>query len=102
MASERNGTLYIGVTNNLIKRSFQHRNNLADSFTKKYNIHKLVFYETTNDIDSALNREKQLKNWKRKWKIELIEKENSEWKDLAEEYYGKIKKKDLDPESSSG
>ena len=100
MASKRNGTLYIGVTNNLIKRSFEHRNNLAESFTKKYNVHKLVYYETTNDINSALVREKQLKNWKRKWKTDLIEKDNPEWKDLVEEYYGKTKDPNLDSGSS--
>jgi putative endonuclease len=87
LASKKNGTLYIGVTDNLIKRSYQHRNNLVEGFTKKYNIHKLVYYETTNNIQAALSREKQLKKWNRVWKIALIEKENPEWKDLAEEYY---------------
>ena len=88
MASKRNGTLYIGATNDLIKRVFQHKNNLADGFTKKYGVHTLVYYETTNDINSALIREKQLKKWNRKWKLELIEKDNPEWNDLANEYYG--------------
>ncbi len=87
LASERNGTLYIGVTDNLIKRSWQHKNESDESFTNKYAVHKLVYYETTNDITSALSREKQLKKWNRKWKIELIEKDNPEWQDLAEEYY---------------
>lgn len=88
MASKRNGTLYVGVTNDLIKRAYQHKNNLADGFTKKYSVHSLVYYETTNDIKSALAREKQLKKWKRQWKLELIERDNPEWNDLAKEYYG--------------
>jgi len=82
LASKKNGTLYIGVTNDLIKRVYQHKNNLVDGFTKKHNVHRLVYYETTNDIQSAIIREKQLKKWNRKWKLELIEKENPEWKDL--------------------
>ena len=82
MASKRNGTLYIGVTSNLIKRIYDHKNNLIEGFTKKYNIHNLVYYEITEDVNSAITREKQLKIWKRNWKIELIEKNNPEWKDL--------------------
>jgi len=82
LASKKNGTLYIGITDDLIKRVYEHKNNLVDSFTKKYNVHQLVYYETTNDIQSAIIREKQLKKWSRKWKLELIEKENPEWKDL--------------------
>ena len=85
LANKRNGTLYIGVTSNLIKRVYEHKKNLADGFTKKYNIHKLAYYEITNDIESAIRREKQLKKWNRKWKINLIEKNNPEWIDL---YYG--------------
>ena len=82
MASKRNGTLYIGVTSNLIKRIYEHKNNLIEGFTKKYNIHNLVYYEITEDVNSAITREKQLKIWKRNWKIELIEKNNPGWKDL--------------------
>ena len=82
LASKKNGTLYIGVTDDLIKRVYQHKNNLIDGFTKTHNIHQLVNYETTNDIQSAIIREKQLKKWNRKWKLRLIEKENWEWKDL--------------------
>ncbi len=82
LASKRNGTLYIGVTSNLIKRIYEHKNNLIEGFTKKYNIHNLVYYEITEDVNSAITREKQLKIWKRNWKIELIEKNNPEWKDL--------------------
>ena len=85
LANKRNGTLYIGVTSNLIKRVYEHKKNLVDGFTKKYNIHKLAYYEITNDIESAIRREKQLKKWNRKWKINLIEKSNPEWIDL---YYG--------------
>jgi putative endonuclease len=88
MASKRNGTLYIGVTSNLVKRVYEHRNNLVDGFTKEYSVYSLVYYETTNDVNSALLREKQMKKWKREWKINLIEKDNPQWKDLAVEYYG--------------
>ena len=82
MASKRNGTIYIGVTSNLIKRIYEHKNNLVEGFTKKYNIHNLVYYEITEDVNSVIAREKQLKRWKRNWKIELIEKNNPGWKDL--------------------
>jgi putative endonuclease len=82
LASKRNGTLYIGFASNLIKRIYEHKNNLIDGFTKKYNIYNLVYYEITEDVNSAIAREKQLKRWKRNWKIELIEKNNSGWKDL--------------------
>lgn len=82
LASKRNGTLYLGVTSNLIKRVYEHKNNLVSGFTQKYKIHNLVYYETTDDINSAITREKQLKKWKRTWKIELIEKDNPGWKDL--------------------
>jgi putative endonuclease len=87
MASKRNGTLYIGVTNNLIRSVYEHRNNLVDGFTKEYAVHTLVCYETTNSIKSALIRASQMKKWKREWKINLIEKSNPQWKDLAAEYY---------------
>lgn len=82
MASQRNGTLYIGVTSNLIQRVHQHKTGKADGFTKKYKVHLLVYYELIEDINSAIQREKQLKAWKRKWKIDLIEKDNPSWKDL--------------------
>ena len=82
LASKRNGTLYIGVTSNLIKRVYEHKKNLVDGFTKKYNIHKLVYYKITDDAESAIRREKQLKKWNRKWKINLIENSNPEWIDL--------------------
>ena len=82
LASSRNGTLYIGVTSNLLKRVWEHKNNFIDGFTKKYNVHMLVYFEETSEIESAIQREKQLKTWKRNWKLELIEKGNPEWRDL--------------------
>ncbi len=82
LASKRNGTLYIGVTSDLLKRVCKHKQNTIDGFTQKYNVHKLVHYEQTPDVRSAIRREKQLKNWKRAWKIELIEKSNPTWEDL--------------------
>ena len=82
LASKRNGTLYIGVTNNLLKRVSEHKNNLVEGFTKKYNVHNLVYYETHNDTYCAITREKQMKKWKRKYKLELIEKSNPDWIDL--------------------
>ncbi len=85
LASKANGTLYIGMTNDLKRRVYEHRNDLVDGFTRKYGIHQLVYYESTNDVRVALEREKKLKNWNRKWKIDLIVKENPEWRDLYEE-----------------
>ena len=85
LANKRNGTLYIGVTSNLVKRVHEHKNNIIDGFTKKYSIHKLVYYEITDDIESAIRREKQLKKWNRKWKLNLIENSNPKWIDL---YFG--------------
>jgi len=85
LASKRNGTLYIGVTNNLIRRVYEHKNDLINGFTKKYKVHMLVYYEHANDIYSAIQREKSLKKWERKWKIELIETMNPDWHDLYEE-----------------
>ena len=82
LASKRNGTLYLGITSNLIKRVYEHKNNLIEGFTKKYNVHTLVYYETYNDIYDAIAREKSIKKWKRRWKIELIEKSNPKWEDL--------------------
>jgi putative endonuclease len=85
MASERNGMLYIGVTSDLIRRVFEHKNDMVEGFTKKYQVHDLVYFEQTNDALSALTREKQLKKWKRKWKLELTEEFNPDWIDLYEE-----------------
>lgn len=72
-------------TNNLIRRVYEHRNDLIEEFTKKYKVHSFVYYEMTNDIKSAIEREKRLKKWNRKWKLELIEKMSPQWKDLYEE-----------------
>lgn len=82
LANKKHGTLYIGVTNNLIKRIYEHQQGLVEGFTKKYNIKHLVYYEIANDINNAIEREKKLKKWNRAWKIELIEKDNPSWKDL--------------------
>ena len=82
LASKRNGTLYIGVTGNLIKRVYEHKQGAVEGFTKKYNVHLLVYFETTNEVFSAIEREKQLKGWLRKRKIALIESKNPDWKDL--------------------
>jgi len=83
LASERNGTLYAGVTSDLMKRIWQHKNDLADGFTKKYQTHKLVWYEVHETMESAIAREKALKNWHRIWKIRIIEQMNPDWIDLT-------------------
>ncbi len=85
LASKEYGTLYIGVTDNLIRRVYEHRNNLVDGFSKKYNVHKLVYYEQFQEIANAILREKQMKKWNRNWKIQLIEVINPKWKDLYSE-----------------
>jgi len=85
LASKKNGTLYVGVSNNLIKRVYEHKNNLISGFTQKYSVHNLVYYEIFNDVYEAITREKRMKKWKRQWKIELIRKFNPEWKDLYDE-----------------
>jgi len=82
LASRKNGTLYIGVTDDLIRRIYEHKNGLAEGFSKKYDVKTLVYFESGNDIKSAIEREKQLKKWDRSWKIRLIEKSNPEWNDL--------------------
>ena len=84
MASRRNGTLYVGVTNDLAKRAFQHRNGVGSQFTAKYQVKMLVWYEHYSDINEAIAREKQLKKWERRWKLELIESFNPSWADLYE------------------
>ena len=86
LASKRNGTLYIGVTNALERRVYEHKNHLLKGFTEKYSINILVYFEQTNNVQEALQREKQLKKWNRKWKLELIEKVNPEWKDLSKDW----------------
>lgn len=86
LASKRNGTLYIGVTNNLERRIYEHKNGLVRGFTKKYDIHMLAHYEQYNDSISAIQREKNLKHWIREWEVALIEKSNPEWLDLSLEF----------------
>ena len=85
MASKRNGTLYIGTTSNLIQRVWQHKNDVAEGFTKRYGVHTLVWYEGHETMPSAIAREKQLKEWKRAWKLQLIETINPSWRDLLED-----------------
>ena len=85
LASRKNGTLYIGVTSDLIRRVWQHKNDIHEGFTKKYSVHRLVWYEETQDIEAAILREKQMKKWRRQWKIELIEEKNPHWNDLYED-----------------
>ena len=82
LSSQRNGTLYIGVTSNLVKRIWEHKNNQAEGFTRKYNVKNLVYFEIHDNAESAITREKQIKKWKRAWKIRLIEEKNPDWKDL--------------------
>ena len=86
LASSKNGSLYIGVTSDLVRRIYEHREGLVDGFTKKYGIKTLVYFEYGGDINSAILREKQLKKWHRSWKLKLIEKDNPFWRDLAEEF----------------
>ena len=86
LSSKQNGTIYIGVTSNLVQRIYQHKQGKIEGFTKKYDVNKLVYFEEHTGMESAIRREKQLKNWRRAWKIELIEKINPSWKDL----YNKI------------
>jgi putative endonuclease len=90
MASRRNGTLYIGVTSDLAQRVSLHRQDLIEGFTKKYRVHRLVYYEMHPTMDAAILREKQLKEWRRLWKIRLIESMNPEWVDLFDERTGEI------------
>jgi putative endonuclease len=82
LASQRNGTLYIGVTNDIIRRVYEHRSKVAPGFTKRYGVMNLVYYEIYDDIENAIRREKRLKKWNRAWKIRLIEENNPNWIDL--------------------
>jgi putative endonuclease len=82
LTNKRNGTLYIGVTNNLERRIYEHKNKLVKGFTSEHDVTMLVYYEQTNDVSAAIQREKQMKEWKRAWKIKLIEKDNPNWDDL--------------------
>ena len=82
LASKPNGTLYTGVTSDLLKRVWQHKNDAVEGFTKKYSVHTLVWYEIHSTMDTAIQREKRIKNWKREWKVSLINATNSAWRDL--------------------
>ena len=85
LASKPNGTLYIGVTSDLIQRAWQHKNDFVEGFTERYGVHSLVWYEVHGSMESAITREKALKKWRRAWKIELIEEDNPKWLDLYNE-----------------
>ena len=85
LANKPNGTLYIGVTSNLVQRVWQHKNDLVEGFTKRYGVHRLVWYEAHENMESAIAREKMLKRWKRAWKIRLIQEANPRWSDLYDE-----------------
>ena len=82
LANKRNGTIYVGVTSDLVKRIGEHKNNMVEGFTKRYHVHQLVWYELHESMESAITREKSLKDWKRAWKLELIESKNPDWLDL--------------------
>ena len=85
LASRRNGTLYVGVTSNLVKRIWEHKNNVVQGFTQKYGVHMLVWFELHETMESAIRREKAIKEWKRDWKLKLIEQQNPAWRDLYSE-----------------
>jgi putative endonuclease len=85
LASKKNGTLYTGVTSDLIKRMWEHKNDLVEGFSKRYGVHNLVWYELHADMTSAIEKEKNIKEWKRKWKLNLIEKINHDWRDLYDD-----------------
>ena len=84
LASKRNGTLYIGVTNDVLRRAWEHKSDAVEGFTKRYGVHLLVYCETFEDISHAIRREKQMKKWNRAWKLRLIEERNPEWLDLSQ------------------
>jgi putative endonuclease len=85
LASERNGTLYVGVTSNIARRAWEHRSDVADGFTQRYGVHRLVFVEVYDSMEEAILREKRLKRWRRAWKLELIERTNPQWRDLYDD-----------------
>ena len=87
LASRRNGTLYVGVTNDLVRRVYEHKSDLVDGFTKRCGVHLLVYHENAGDVASAIQREKQIKKWNRAWKIKMIERMNPGWKDLYNEIF---------------
>ncbi|MCB9360256.1 MAG: GIY-YIG nuclease family protein [Flavobacteriales bacterium] len=87
LASQRNGTLYVGFTNDIERRVQEHKQKIVKGFTAKYNVNILVYFEEFNNSEMAILKERQMKKWKRAWKLKLIEKENPNWKDLSEEWY---------------
>jgi len=87
LASQKNGTLYIGVTNDIKRRVLEHKEKINEGFSSRYNINRLVYFESFQYINDAILREKRLKKWNRQWKINLIEEENKEWNDLSEDWY---------------
>ncbi len=87
LSNKKNGTLYIGMTNNLDRRIFEHKNKLIEGFSKKYDLNILVYFEVYQYVNDAILREKRLKNWNRQWKINLIEEDNPKWNDLALDWY---------------
>ena len=88
MASRPNGTLYTGFSSNLVQRVWNHKNNMVEGFTEKYNVKHLVYYEVHESAESAITREKQIKKWRRKWKLRLIEEQNPQWEDLYSKIVG--------------
>lgn len=86
LTNKKNGTLYIGVTNNLERRMFEHKNKLVEGFTKKYSLDKLIYFETFQYVNDAIKREKNMEKWKRQWKINLVEKNNTYWNDLSSDW----------------
>lgn len=86
LANKKSGTLYIGLTNDLERRMFEHKNGVVSGFTKRYGLKRLIYFEQFQYVNDAIKREKQLKNWNRQWKIDLIEKENPDWKDLSHDW----------------
>ena len=87
LTNKKNGTLYIGVSNNLERRMFEHKNKLIEGFTKKYGLDRLVYFETYQYVNDAIKREKNMKKWKRQWKINLIEKDNPDWNDISHNWF---------------
>ena len=90
LASKIRGTLYIGITNDLQRRVYEHKMGIQKGFTQKYGVNKLMYFEVFQNVEEAIDREKNMKKWKRNWKIELIEKENKSWSDLAKDWYDDI------------
>ncbi|MBA3678714.1 GIY-YIG nuclease family protein [Candidatus Saccharibacteria bacterium] len=86
LANDKNGTIYIGVTSDITKRVYEHKNHLRDGFTKNYSVEKLVWFEQYEDITDAIVREKQLKQWRRDWKLDLVEQSNPNWNDLSKDF----------------